>query len=675
MRIKWIDNAKGIAILLVIIGHTCYQLDDYWNFHFVFGIHLVMFFLLSGFTLKKNLTRDYINNKFRRLLVPYFYTCVAVTIMDIVNSWVWEHDLSIKCVTDIISTDITRSFFASGTFTQFGSIEIGSRIGAIWFLPAMFFGLLFFQLILHFTDSSIMRGSIAAGTSLIAYITAKFIWLPFSIQSGMFAVFFIWLGYEIKERNLLGKVSFIYYAAAQIALLIGIRFGWCDISFARADMADVLLSIPVGLSGCLLIYLLSVLDVRGHLLSYLGRTSLLILCVHLVTINTFTRYIDRFLDICQLSGQFRGWLFIALNILIACIGAFIIDKRNALTLPAIPRNKNKVGDTVSLVGNRDVAIDVQKGVLIVLMLVGHFSIDKQLSMIIYSCHMEAFVVLSGYFYKSGRPIGKTFNRMAHTFLVPYCIAAVLIVVCNPSLWDNHSITSLFFKYLAGISFTDKIFTSFESVGPIYFILLLFVTRIIYTILDHIIKNDGLLTIAVVLISLGGVYLGLQGYWLPWSLDIACYSLVFYHIGTAIRNNNIFAIIRNNGSSYFVLSSVWAYMIYKGSMEIAVRNYGKYGLTIIGATAGTLLLYSLSSYISAKTCVATAVLSKLGQCSIVIIIVHTALRPLINSILMCHFDSEYLPFMALSIISQLLIAVLAKIIIDYAQGFLNDLMEP
>lgn len=39
------------------------------------------------------------------------------------------------------------------------------------------------------------------------------------------------------------------------------------------------------------------------------------------------------------------------------------------------------------------------------------------------------------------------------------------------------------------------------------------------------------------------------------------------------------------------------MIYAGSMEIAVRNYGQYGLVILGSMAGVLTIYQISAYIS------------------------------------------------------------------------------
>lgn len=140
MRLKWIDNAKGIAMLCVIVGHVSGGLEKPWSFQFVYGFHLVIFFLLSGYTFKKtNLNKNYVNNKFSRLMVPYFYTCMAIIIMDILNSYVFSNNGSLVAITNIVSRDLLRSFFASGAYISFGTIDIGTRIGAIWFFPAMFF--------------------------------------------------------------------------------------------------------------------------------------------------------------------------------------------------------------------------------------------------------------------------------------------------------------------------------------------------------------------------------------------------------------------------------------------------------------------------------------------------------------------------------------------------------
>lgn len=78
MRQQWIDRAKGVAMLMVVLGHT------YGKAHFVYGIHLVIFFILAGYLLKpREITTDFVAAKFKRLMVPYFYTCLAIAGTDV----------------------------------------------------------------------------------------------------------------------------------------------------------------------------------------------------------------------------------------------------------------------------------------------------------------------------------------------------------------------------------------------------------------------------------------------------------------------------------------------------------------------------------------------------------------------------------------------------------------
>ncbi len=74
MRIKkWIDCAKGIAMICIIIGHIGEGTYGKVYLSFVHVFHVVTFFLLSGYTFKiERITLEYVNRKFRRLMKPYF---------------------------------------------------------------------------------------------------------------------------------------------------------------------------------------------------------------------------------------------------------------------------------------------------------------------------------------------------------------------------------------------------------------------------------------------------------------------------------------------------------------------------------------------------------------------------------------------------------------------------
>ena len=139
-REKWVDSAKAIAIILVMLGHVSGDLTGWFNFKFVYGFHLVIFYIISGyFTKQRPLSLDFVNKKFHRLMVPYFLTCGVILFMDAFNLFFIYKERSITSITGVIAKDLTRSFYASGDYAHFGEMEMGGRIGAIWFLPALFF--------------------------------------------------------------------------------------------------------------------------------------------------------------------------------------------------------------------------------------------------------------------------------------------------------------------------------------------------------------------------------------------------------------------------------------------------------------------------------------------------------------------------------------------------------
>jgi fucose 4-O-acetylase-like acetyltransferase len=80
----WIDIAKGIGIVLVVLGHTLVpQIRNESSvagflWIFIYNFHMPLFFFLSGFLFEKGLSRyndklKFIQNKAHFLLVPYLF--------------------------------------------------------------------------------------------------------------------------------------------------------------------------------------------------------------------------------------------------------------------------------------------------------------------------------------------------------------------------------------------------------------------------------------------------------------------------------------------------------------------------------------------------------------------------------------------------------------------------
>lgn len=271
--------------------------------------------------------------------------------------------------------------------------------------------------------------------------------------------------------------------------------------------------------------------------------------------------------------------------------------------------------------------------------------------------MEAFVFFSGYFFRPDyvKKMSKSIMKLIKSFLIPYAVFAIFAV----SFMGNETKT-----VLLGISFTKEIFTGFASVGPVYFILMLFLVRILYLLVEKFCPNEYWKHGLCIAVSIAGVWLGWKGYWLPWSFDCAMYSIIFYHFGYCFRKYGMLEYFRDNLITYFALSVVWAYMIYTGSMELAVRNYGSYGMTILGAVSATVLLYMFSCYINNTFSVWIANLIGLaGKSTLYILIIHTLFNGKISNLAGLRFEVGSIYYMGIVIILHILSGVLLCKLID------------
>lgn len=609
-RIQWIDVAKGICMLSVIAGHFGVSKVN----NVVYAYHLTVFFLLSGYTLRKaELDKEYLNNKFKTLMMPYFLTCFCVMLMDILNCFLLWHNTTNESITGVIAGDIIRSFWASGSITSFGNVEIGTRIGAVWFLPALFFALVIVQLLLNHLEEKKMQYLVAILLSMGGYITAKFIWLPFSIQSAMMAAPYILLGYDIRQKEFFGKLNIKVFFVCLVAFVMGILGKVSLIVFASADMPDYVLSAVVGLCASICIIYISQKMEWCKPLELIGKYSLYVLCVHLFVLETMWTWVVKLLETFGIYNSLTNFLtqliliFALTFILVEGKRRFskLLGKKSAFKAEALPR---------------DAALDVAKGLLIILMIMGHFVVDYNFRRILYSFHMVAFIFYSGMCFKRNAcdNVKKSLLKLAKSFLIPYGIFAIIYGIIT-----HDGILTEVKNILCGLSFSKNLFKDCVSIGPVYFILLLFVVRVIYIFVEKYITSEWGKLLAVAVLSLSGYLLGQYGWWLPWSADVALYSVIFYYLGYCLKKYDVIKYISERYYMYFLLSCIWAYMIWKGGMEIAVRQYGNYSIGVAGAVCAAILFYMFSQRIVGESSgLLTRIPELIGKSTIYILMIHT-----------------------------------------------------
>ncbi len=84
-RILYIDFAKALAIILVVIGHYIPDEHPDWYGHLrdiIYGFHMPLFMFASGFvyvaTVRQETYGSFLLRKFKRLMIPYFVVSILI---------------------------------------------------------------------------------------------------------------------------------------------------------------------------------------------------------------------------------------------------------------------------------------------------------------------------------------------------------------------------------------------------------------------------------------------------------------------------------------------------------------------------------------------------------------------------------------------------------------------
>ncbi len=611
-RLKWIDVAKGICIIAVILGHM--GEDSIKRSVFVF--HLTVFFILSGYTLKNTkLDGKYLSDKFKKLMIPYFVTCGFILVADIIIEFFYNR-FTIKNASIVASNDLIRFFFASGTINTFGTIKLPGKIGAIWFLPALFFALIISKIIINNVQKYKYRFGISTIIALLGIVIAKFIWLPFSVLSSMLACPFLIFGQFLKDTNLLDKIGIKELLLFLIIHILGYIFDYNNLYFVKAYVKDLVITPIIAITSSLFIIKLSMYGQKLRPLAYIGKNSLYFFCIHLFMLDSFKWCLLMFYDITGFEKKYYyGFI---LHFIVCLIGTFII---NFIKKQILIYKKEAI---VSKDG-RNLTIDVIRTICIIAIIIGHSTIDSSLKKIIFSFHMMAFIFISGYLYKSNTDsLFKRLFKEIKRLIIPTIIFSAFYIV-NNHYGYMQEIKNLIFS----MSYSKKIFNDYASIGPYYFVLLLFIVKIFYIVIDKLTSkykdnNRRVITSFMIcfILSIIGVAIGENEYWLPWSCDIALYCVIFFHIGHIFKEYDLINEILKRKYLYFLFVPIWAFMIYNGSMEISIRKYEPYGLVILGSLCGILTLFIFSNAISNRIGKLGNTITRLiGSGTIYILIIH------------------------------------------------------
>lgn len=271
-RIVWIDVAKAIAILAMIVGHVVEYGNEVRDL--IFSFHMPMFFVLTGLTMKPvNSWRDIgkqVKKDFMHIMLP----CIIVEILNMLLSIV----INGKEIGSEAVILLERLIWASAV-----DVYVYPAMGALWFLVVLFWTKLLFSVIqLLFPEP--YNGMIFLASALFGKVVSTYVWLPQSFDIVLVCVIFVYAGHllmkyhDFFERHML-KIAIIAFVTWMLC--------WQELIYIEIGTRSYpmfVLCIGEALAGCYFIFCLSkaiaVREKFAYVLSLIGRHTLLILCVH-----------------------------------------------------------------------------------------------------------------------------------------------------------------------------------------------------------------------------------------------------------------------------------------------------------------------------------------------------------------------------------------------------------
>lgn len=334
-RFLWADIAKAFAIVSVLLAHTAWLPAPLSRFVFTFNMPL--FFILSGYFMKDVTDIKAATKKdAKALLLPYAVTCVIMIVLASLRAAIFGGD---------VLAEASKWFFASlyGSGGRIAPWAGDTRhIGAIWFLLALFLA----KLIVNSVSKYKYQAVIIAAIAYVGYATRDFTWLPFSIQAGMTASFYLYFGKVFKKYDLFNRTynekPWLIYAFS--VLTWGFCIKYCGkLYMVNNTYSNGMLDVIGSICATFCIVWVSMLIEKyipyvNKCLAAMGKITLPILCCHILELNVFPwRWVY--------DNISENWLVIfALRcVLVAVMVAVIrfVPIVNKVYFPGIKKKKSK----------------------------------------------------------------------------------------------------------------------------------------------------------------------------------------------------------------------------------------------------------------------------------------------------------------------------------------------
>lgn len=233
-------------------------------------LRMPFYFMLSGLFFKDYGGVKTILKKINKLIIPFLFFYTVSYIIYVV-------------ITKVAGAEVVLGYFS--VFTQKEIVN-----GALWFLAALFWANVSFLVIYKLSNNLYVLGGLSLLVSIISIsiFSDDNTQLPFFIDSGISVLPFFYLGYLLKSTGILYPNRYDRYSPLVIAGLLAVAVA-CYILGDNPNIGFIGVSITgnpylffIGAPSIVVAFILickKIGVVRG--VRYIGRYSLIVLCVHM----------------------------------------------------------------------------------------------------------------------------------------------------------------------------------------------------------------------------------------------------------------------------------------------------------------------------------------------------------------------------------------------------------
>lgn len=327
-RIEWIDIAKAITILLVVLGHT---LRGGAVQRAIYGFHVPTFFLLAGMTCKTTEIGKQIKKDALRILVPYFVFGLASIGIFLVLGKLAAGQLDLDVDTDPVKNLLELVI----------ACPKGGRMKfnlPLWFLPCLFATkLVYYGLVALFKDKKIWILSVSLILAAVGFVYTGFGLpsLPLNFSVALKMLPFFAFGHWLMGLMNADKIRFIggwkNVIPAVLTLSVAVLVGYLapKVNYSGDTFPNIPAFVLTSITGAVGVCLLAMAIGKNRILEYVGKNTLAVLLMHkfpvllFQTVGPLTRLLRNYGSIAGIVTA----IGVALVSLIMCLAVGWVIRR------------------------------------------------------------------------------------------------------------------------------------------------------------------------------------------------------------------------------------------------------------------------------------------------------------------------------------------------------------